>query len=97
MSNLLDNAIKYGGTGGAVTVTAAHEGGRPLIVIADTGPGIAPEYRERVKERFFRVPGTADRPGTGLGLPLVEAIVAQHRGSMTIGDANPGTRVALSF
>ncbi|PZQ21209.1 MAG: two-component sensor histidine kinase [Sphingopyxis macrogoltabida] len=97
VSNLLDNAIKYGGTGGAVTVTAAHEGGRPLIVIADTGPGIAPEYRERVKERFFRVPGTADRPGTGLGLPLVEAIVAQHRGSMTIGDANPGTRVALSF
>lgn len=97
VSNLLDNASKYGGAGGTIRVRAEKRGGMVRIEIGDTGPGIAPEYRERVKERFFRVPDTAAKPGTGLGLALVAAIVALHKGTMEIGDAAPGTKVVLSF
>lgn len=97
VSNLLDNAIKYGGEGGAMRVTAGRNGDHVRIAIADRGPGIAPEYRERVTERFFRVPATAGEPGTGLGLALVSAIVALHKGRMEIGDAGPGAMVTLIF
>jgi signal transduction histidine kinase len=97
VSNLLDNAIKYGGEGGAMRVAASRDGDRVRIAIADRGPGIAPEYRERVTERFFRVPATAAEPGTGLGLALVSAIVALHKGRMEIGDAGPGAQVTLIF
>ena len=48
-------------------------------------------------ERFFRVPATAGEPGTGLGLALVSAIVALHKGRMEIGDAGPGAMVTLVF
>ncbi len=97
VSNLLDNAIKYGGEGGVVTVDGARRDGRVELAIADTGPGIPDEYRDRVTERFFRLSATADQPGTGLGLALVAAIVALHRWTMVIGDAGPGTRVSIRF
>ncbi|QNO27666.1 HAMP domain-containing protein [Sphingopyxis sp. OPL5] len=97
ISNLLDNAVKYGGEGGSIYVEADAIDGRIWVAISDSGPGIAPAYRERVKERFFRLPETAGRPGTGLGLALVAAIVALHKGSMEIGDAAPGTKVVLTF
>jgi len=97
VSNLLDNAIKYGGDGGAVSVRAVRTGAATEIVVADRGPGIAPPYREKVMERFFRLPETAGQPGTGLGLALVNAIVALHKGRIEIGDAAPGTRVTLTF
>src|SRR3546814_5548691 len=63
VSNLLDNAIKYGGDGGAVSVRAVRTGAATEIVVADRGPGIAPPYREEVMERFFRLP---DRKSTRL-------------------------------
>ncbi len=97
VSNLLDNAIKYGGEGGVVTVVGARRHGWVELAIADTGPGIPDEYRDRVTERFFRLSATADQPGTGLGLALVAAIVALHRWTMEIGDAGPGTRVSIRF
>lgn len=97
VSNLLDNAIKYGGEGGVVTVSAAKSGRGFLIEISDTGPGIPPQYREKVTERFFRLPDTAGEAGTGLGLSLVSAIVALHKGRLTIGGADPGTLVKLEI
>lgn len=97
VSNLLDNAVKYAGEGGRILVAARATGGRIRIEIADSGPGIAPACRERVKERFFRVPETAGAPGTGLGLALVAAIVALHKGALEIGDAEPGTKVVVIF
>jgi len=97
VSNLLDNAVKYGRDGGAVTVSAASTGAGVAIEITDAGPGIPPAYREKVTERFFRLPDTAGESGTGLGLSLVKAIVALHRGTMQIGDAGPGTRVRIEL
>ncbi|WP_422059691.1 ATP-binding protein [Sphingopyxis sp.] len=97
VSNLLDNAIKYGGNGGTVKVSAARAGAGVTIEIADSGPGIPPAYREKVTERFFRIPDTAGEAGTGLGLSLVNAIVARHNGELRIGDSASGARISLIF
>lgn len=97
VSNLLDNAVKYGGDAGAVTVSAARTATDVVVEISDAGSGIPPAYREKVTERFFRLPDTAGEPGSGLGLSLVSAIVALHRGRLRIEDAGPGTRVRLEL
>lgn len=90
--NLVDNAIKYGSRGGEVSVRvqwshAAFGSGKrsrrsALITVSDRGPGIAPEFHERVFERGFR--GSQKDPGTGqgIGLHLVREIVVQHGGSV---------------
>lgn len=97
VSNLLDNAIKYGGAGTAIRVAAFRAAAGVSIEISDTGPGIAQPYREKVTERFFRLPDTQGEQGTGLGLALVSAIVALHKGRLHIGDAEPGARISLIF
>ena len=95
VSNLLDNAIKYGGASAILRVAAEKAGDITLIDISDNGPGIPEASRGRVTERFFRAPETAGMPGTGLGLALVSAIVDLHHWRMEIGDAQPGTRVRI--
>lgn len=95
VSNLLDNAIKYGA--GTVTVEAQRSQAGVRIVVRDFGRGIPPGYREKVKERFFRLPGMAGQTGTGLGLALANAIVLLHGGTLAIDDAGPGTRVTLQL
>lgn len=95
VSNLLDNAIKYGGVGAVITIGAQRTGEGIAIEVADNGPGIAIDQRERVTERFFRGPDTAGQPGTGLGLALVAAIVAAHKWRLEIGDAGPGAAVRI--
>lgn len=97
VSNLLDNAIKYGRDGGVVMVSAVRAGTGVAVEISDTGPGIPSAYREKVTERFFRLPDTAGEAGTGLGLSLVSAIVGLHKGRLAIGDAERGTLVRLEF
>jgi two-component system, OmpR family, phosphate regulon sensor histidine kinase PhoR len=98
ISNLIDNAIKYGGEGGKVDiacervasapVAAGLLAGRPAvrIVVADQGPGIAPEHLPRLTERFFRVETARSRQlgGTGLGLAIVKHILRRHRGHLAL-------------
>ncbi|MFH1747155.1 MAG: ATP-binding protein [Planctomycetota bacterium] len=85
-TNLIGNAIKYTPEGGAVTI-AVEPGERMLRVrVSDTGIGIAPEYRERIFEKFFRVTDdnvTAEE-GTGLGLAITQEIVRLHGGSIWV-------------
>jgi two-component system sensor histidine kinase TctE len=84
-NNLIDNAIKYTPKGGYVTVNVRHSN-RPGILIVevkDNGPGIPPEERQRVLERFYRVLGS-DVEGSGLGLAIVKEIAAQHGGKLEI-------------
>ena len=95
ISNLLDNAVKYGGAGAIIAVTAQRTERGTEIAISDSGPGIADAWRDRVTERFFRGPDTAGQPGTGLGLALVSAIVGLHKWHLDIEDARPGTRVRI--
>jgi two-component system phosphate regulon sensor histidine kinase PhoR len=90
--NLIENALKYGASGGRVIVSLIHatsgEGGAPevRILVRDFGPGIAPEHLPRLTERFYRVDVGDSRAqgGTGLGLSLVKHILNRHRGRLLI-------------
>lgn len=83
LSNLVDNAIKYGREGGQVTISARAQADGPVEVrVQDDGPGLPPESLERVFERFYRVDKARAREqgGTGLGLAIVKHIVQNHGG-----------------
>lgn len=89
--NLIENAIKYGGSGGRVEVTLARlasdgTAARVELTVRDHGPGIPPEHLPRLTERFYRVdPGQSrSQGGTGLGLAIVKHIVGRHRGRLAI-------------
>jgi two-component system phosphate regulon sensor histidine kinase PhoR len=89
--NLIENALKYGASGGRVIVSltsAASAEGTPevRVMVRDFGPGIAPEHLPRLTERFYRVDVGDSRAqgGTGLGLSLVKHIVNRHRGRLLI-------------
>ncbi len=99
--NLLDNALKYGPAGGTVTIAMAAAGEQAELSIRDEGPGIPEGDRQRVFDRFQRLQADRGQPGTGLGLSLVRAIVARHRGTIVLSDGdagpdgNPGLCVTL--
>lgn len=72
LDNLLENAVRYTPEGGVVDVRVLVEGGKPVVEVIDTGPGIPPDLIGRVFDRFFRVPGSQAR-GSGLGLSIAQA------------------------
>ncbi|MBS0451222.1 MAG: sensor histidine kinase [Proteobacteria bacterium] len=99
-SNLLDNALRYTQEGGRVTMGVSAQGDRAvLLTVEDNGPGIAPEARERVFERFYRV--SQDTEGSGLGLAIVREIARAFGAEVTLAEADPqtqrGLRVTVSF
>jgi two-component system phosphate regulon sensor histidine kinase PhoR len=92
LSNLLDNAIKYGRAGGRTRVTGhALPDGRLELAVADDGPGIPLEAQTRVFERFYRVDKARSREqgGTGLGLAIVKHVVQAHGGEVRV-ESSPG-------
>jgi two-component system, OmpR family, sensor histidine kinase TctE len=86
--NLIDNAIHYTPAGGHVTVRVGYDQGAWLKV-EDDGPGIPPEHRDQVFERFHRIPGSG-QPGSGLGLAIVHEVVVRHGAEMALGEASGG-------
>lgn len=100
LSNLVDNAIKYGRSGGSVRVEGCEVPGENLVEISviDDGPGIPAEAAERVFERFYRVDTARSREqgGTGLGLSIVKHIVQAHGGEVHV-DTAPGKGAAFRF
>jgi two-component system OmpR family sensor kinase len=99
--NLLDNAIRYSPAGGQVDVSVERQGGtepRAVLVVADGGPGIPLPERERVFDRFHRVPGT-NSPGSGIGLALVRSIAAHHHAHIRLDDGpgGRGLKVSVAF
>lgn len=89
LRNLLDNAVKYGGTSPRVTLSIAREAGHVVLRVDDSGPGVPAAERERVFERFHRR-GSDDREGSGLGLAIVRAVAARHGATVTLGDSPLG-------
>jgi signal transduction histidine kinase len=83
-ANLIENGLVHGPEDGVVTVTLRHQDGLAELVVSDEGPGPDPSERERVFERFWRAPGTSERPGSGLGLSIVAAIVERHSGTVSV-------------
>ena len=97
LSNLVHNAIEYSNRGGRVTVRTGRRNGHAFLEVEDDGPGIATEERERVLERFYRVPGTPGT-GSGLGLAIVREIAASHAASLFVADGTAGgCRVGIIF
>lgn len=97
LANLVDNAVKYTPQGGAVAVTVAAADGGIEVAVADSGPGIPAQARERVLDRFVRLDATRSTPGNGLGLSLVKAVVRLHGGTLALADNAPGLKVLLHF
>lgn len=106
ISNLIDNAIKYAqpdennsgnGTLPAITIAMKRAGNQVLISVADQGTGIPEDMREQATERFVRLEESRTRPGSGLGLSLVKAVMKLHGGSLKLEDNQPGLRVVLAF
>ncbi len=97
LANLVDNAIKYTPAGGHVAVVVAETPSGVDLVVADSGPGIPEEERERVLERFVRLESSRNSPGTGLGLSLVAAVARMHGARLTLADNGPGLKATISF
>ncbi|MFH1557148.1 MAG: ATP-binding protein [Pseudomonadota bacterium] len=99
LANLVDNALKYGrvaeGERGEIRVSLRRVGDEAVLEVGDRGPGIAPQDRERVVERFVRLDTSRSRPGSGLGLSLVAAVARLHGGSLAFSDNAPGLRATL--
>ena len=89
--NLVENAIRYNNEEGSVNITLETRGQDGVIIIADTGVGIAPEQRELVFEPFYRVNKSRSREfgGAGIGLSLVKTILKRHGASITVSENNP--------
>jgi two-component system sensor histidine kinase TctE len=96
LSNLIDNALSYGAAGRQVTVGVRGEPRQ--IFVEDRGPGIPEAERERVRDRFYRIPGTPG-DGCGLGLAIVDEIAKRHGARFTLeaGIGGSGTRAVLDF
>ena len=103
LANVIDNAIKYTPTGGAVMLRARRRSsGEIEFSVTDTGPGVPEEDRERVIQRFVRLDNSRTEAGSGLGLSLVGAVMEAHGGRIQLdegpgeyGGFGPGLRVAL--
>lgn len=95
LANLVDNAIKHTPDGGHIRLRADCSDEAVELSVSDDGPGIPPELREKVLQRFFRIDASRAAPGHGLGLSLVQAVAQLHGASLSLEDAAPGLRVRL--
>jgi signal transduction histidine kinase len=89
--NLIDNAIKYSGDakGGEISLKLLRRPDGICLSVADHGPGIPADKREDVVKRFVRLDESRSKPGTGLGLSLVEAVMELHGGTLELSDTDP--------
>ncbi|HEX6073195.1 MAG TPA: ATP-binding protein [Sphingomicrobium sp.] len=97
ISNLIENAIRYGSSGGAIRVAVHRVASKLRIEVADRGPGIPSELRSEARRRFGRLDSSRSDEGAGLGLALVEAIAHLHDGQLLLGDNHPGLVAALEL
>ncbi|WDZ77618.1 ATP-binding protein [Ensifer adhaerens] len=91
LGNLIDNAIKYadGADNPLIKVSLENRDGHVLLSVADHGPGIPTSMHDEVVKRFVRLDESRSKPGTGLGLSLVEAVMEMHHGSLRLADTEP--------
>jgi signal transduction histidine kinase len=96
IGNLIDNALKYARTNGAVSVVARRRPDRTIeVVVSDDGPGVSDDEKPKVIDRFYRSDASRGTPGVGLGLSLVDAVARLHGGALELHDNYPGLRAVL--
>jgi two-component system sensor histidine kinase TctE len=98
LNNLIDNAIRYTPAGGHITVGVKSTQQGTELSVEDNGPGIEPQHRERVFERFYRILGTG-QSGSGLGLSIVAEVAKRHGAELKLdtGGNGTGTKISLRF
>jgi two-component system OmpR family sensor kinase len=99
LKNLFDNAVRYTPEGGRVDISVQNADGRVTLQVDDTGPGIAPEERERVFDSFYRVLGNGEI-GSGLGLAITRTVAESIEAVIELSDSRPpqsGLRVLVTF
>lgn len=96
-ANLVENALRHCPSGTTIKLSAARQDERVVAGVADNGPGIPAEEREKVFQRLYRLDHSRSTSGSGLGLSLVRAIADLHGASITLEDCRPGLEVAVSF
>ena len=98
LNNLIDNAIRYTPTGGHITVSVSVAQQGAELSVEDNGPGIEPQHRERVFERFYRILGSG-QSGSGLGLAIVAEVAKRHGAELKLeeGKGGKGTRISVRF
>lgn len=96
--NLLENAVRYTPVGGRLNVCVMQEEGRAFLIVADSGPGIAEEERDRVFDRFYRTLGSRVQ-GSGLGLSIVREVADSHGAGVTLSTSQKlgGLEVKVSW
>jgi two-component system OmpR family sensor kinase len=94
---LADNAVKHTGPGDPVAIGSSYDGEVARLWVRDTGPGVPPEDRELIFERFGRSAVPPGDEGFGLGLSIVSAIVRAHGGAVSVEDAGPGARFVITL
>jgi len=97
LASLIDNAIKYGRSGGRVDVRVEVEDGSTVLAVRDYGPGVPAGDMDKLTRRFYRVDQSRNLPGNGLGLAIVTAIVQLHGGTLDLRGAEPGFEASLHF
>ena len=96
LANLVDNAIKYTPIGGRVCIRLCPGEQGPEIVVADSGPGVPAEARQKVFRRLFRLEASRTTPGSGLGLSLVAAVARVHGFAINLENNHPGLKSSSS-
>jgi len=98
VSNLIDNAVRYSPARGRVDVSAARDGDRVVLTVRDTGPGIPPDERSRVFDRFYRGAHaeSGSERGSGLGLAIVKRIAERHGAQIVLGEGIDGAGLGVT-
>lgn len=97
LANLIDNALRYGASGGSIEITARETPDGIAISVGDHGPGIATSQHAEALRRFGRIDAARAAGGVGLGLPLAAAIARLHGGTLALVGNNPGLRVVMTL
>lgn len=96
--NLIDNAVQYTAPGKTVSISLEKKGGSAVVTVADCGPGISAKDLPHVFDRFYRGAGTAGTFGSGLGLPIAQAVITAHGGTVTVKSLpGKGTRMTVTL
>jgi signal transduction histidine kinase len=98
MNNLMDNAVRHTPPGGKVNISLCKQDGKAVLKVTDTGSGIAEAEKNKIFQRFYRVPGTS-LSGAGLGLSIVKDVANNHGAVVTVanGPHNVGTTFCIVF
>ncbi|MFG6500705.1 sensor histidine kinase [Sulfitobacter sp. 1A13191] len=97
LANLIENALRHSGDAEAVEVALKQAAGQVTLTVADGGPGIPAEDRDKVLQRLYRLDRSRGTPGHGLGLALVDGVAKLHGARLELADNAPGLRVVVTF